>query len=243
MLTTTPEMLSENIIEINGLTKEFKHHTALDNITTCIKKGSIVGLLGPNGSGKTTLIKVLTGLLTHYHGEVKIDGATPGYEANNFISYLPDKEHLPAWLSVNAAINFFRDFYEDFDTHKARDMITSLNIPLTKKLKHLSRGQREKVQLALVMSRNARLYILDEPIGAVDPASRDLIVETILKNINEGSSVLISTHIISDIEPILDYALFIRDGKIFMQDDVESIRENHAKSLDELFREVYKNVI
>ena len=232
----------DNLVTITNLTKQYGKHTALDNLDLTIKPGQIVGLLGPNGAGKTTLIKTLTGLLTQYQGAVSICGHTPGPVANSLISYLPDKDHLPTWLTVTESIKFFADFYADFDTGKAQQMLHAMGIPLDRKLKHLSRGQREKVQLSLCMSRSAKLYILDEPIGAVDPASRDQIVETILKNHGKDSSVLISTHIISDVESILDQALFLKEGKVVLEGPADQIREEKGMSLDDLFREVFRHV-
>lgn len=233
-----------NILEIYGLYKNYGKKTALKNIDFCIPNGRIVGLLGPNGSGKTTIIKIITGLLSQYKGQVSIDGNLPSYLSNSHISYLPDKTHIPTWLTVAGAINFFSDFYKDFNKDRAEEMLISMNVPQDVKIKTLSRGQQEKVQLSLIMSRKAKLYILDEPIGAVDPASRDFIIDTILKNFDgESSSILLSTHIISDIEPILDEVIFLKEGEIFLKGDVDTLREQNQKSLDELFREVFKSVI
>ena len=232
------------ILEIQGLYKNYGNKPALRNINLQIPTGRIVGLLGPNGSGKTTLIKIITGLLSQYSGAVKIGGIAPGHLANAKISYLPDKSHVPTWLTVSQALNFFQDFYQDFNKEQAITMLHSMNIPLDNRLKHLSRGQQEKVQLSLVMSRKAALYVLDEPIGAVDPASRDFIIDTILKNYDsQHSSILLSTHIISDIEPMIDQAIFLKEGEIFLQGEVDDIREEKGNSLDELFREVFRNVV
>ena len=231
------------ILEIQALYKNYGTNPALKNINLEIPTGRIVGLFGPNVSGKTTLIKIITGLLSQYSGNVKIGGNAPGYLANATISYLPDKSHVPTWLTVNQSVNFFQDFYTDFDKERALGMLSSMSIPLDTRLKNLSRGQQEKVQLSLVMSRNAGLYILDEPIGAVDPAGRDFIIDTILKNYDsQKSSILLSTHIISDIEPLLDQVVFLKGGEIFLQGETDDIREKHGSSLDELFREVFKNV-
>ncbi|MCL2620515.1 MAG: ABC transporter ATP-binding protein [Defluviitaleaceae bacterium] len=232
----------EKILEIKNLNKNYGNFTAVKNMTFDVEKGKIVGLLGPNGSGKTTMIKTIMGLMSDYTGDVTITGITPGPEANKYISYLPDQAHVPRWLTVNQSINFFNDFYEDFDPKRAADMLDQMKIPRDKKLKALSRGMQEKVNLSLVMSRRAKLYILDEPIGAVDPASREFIIETILKNFNEEGAILISTHIIADIEPVLDKALFIREGELVLNDDADKIREEKGQSLDQLFREVFKNV-
>ncbi|MCL2397543.1 MAG: ABC transporter ATP-binding protein [Defluviitaleaceae bacterium] len=233
----------EKILEINGLHKNYGKTHAVKGISLDVEKGKIVGLLGPNGSGKTTIIKTIMGLLSDYDGNVAIAGTTPGVAANENISYLPDVSHIPNWFKVNQAISFFADFYKDFDAKRAENMLDSMNIPRDKKIKALSRGMQEKVQLSLVMSRRAKLYILDEPIGAVDPASREFIISTILKNFNEEGAILLSTHIIADIEPILDVAVFLKEGQIVLNDDVEKIREEKGMSLDQLFREVFKNVV
>ena len=231
-----------NLVSIKNLHKHYGSAVALEDISLEIPKGAIVGLLGPNGSGKTTLIKILMGLLSDYQGQIVIDGVAPGEMANKHIAYLPDKSHIPLWFTVSEAVNFFTDFYEDFNKKRAYDMLEVMEIPLKKKIKSLSRGMQEKVGLALVMSRRAKLYVLDEPIGAVDPASRDFIMETILKNYDEESSILLSSHIISDIESVLDRAIFLKQGKIMMDDEVDMIRSENQKSLDELFREVFRNV-
>lgn len=234
-------MDKDKILKINELSKSYGKKTALQNINLTIEPGQIVGLLGPNGSGKTTLIKIITGLLTSYTGDVVVNGQKPSYQANNYISYLPDKTHIPLWLKVTQAIGLFSDFYKDFDKERALNMIQTMDVPTSMRLKQLSRGQIEKVQLSLVMSRRAKLYILDEPIGAVDPASRDFIMDTILKNYDRDASILISTHIISDIEPILDRAIFLRNGNVTMSGDVDDIREEQNDSLDGIFRRIFKN--
>ena len=231
-----------NILEINNLNKNYGSFQAVKNLSFEVAPGKIVGLLGPNGSGKTTIIKTIMGLMSDFDGTVEIDGKAPGPDANRHISYLPDAPHVPRWMRVSQAVNFFKDFYEDFDADKAKKMIESMQIPLDKKLKALSKGMQEKVNLSLIMSRAAKLYILDEPLGAVDPASREFIIETILKNFNEEGSIIISTHIIADIEPILDRVLFLKNGEIVLNDDVDKIREEKGQSLDGLFREVFKNV-
>ena len=232
----------DKILEIRNLSKNYGKTRAVKNVSFDIAPGRIVGVLGPNGSGKTTIIKTVMGLLSDYSGEVNIGGENPGYLANRHISYLPDVSHIPTWFKVRGAVDFFADFYEDFDKERANNMLESMSIPLNKKIRALSRGMQEKVQLALIMSRRARLYVLDEPIGAVDPASRDFIVNTILKNFNEEGSILLSTHIIADVEPILDEAIFLKEGEIVLNDNVEKIREEQNTSLDGLFREVFKNV-
>ena len=232
----------DNILQISNLNKFYGKTHALKGINLDIPVGKIVGILGPNGSGKTTLIKTIMGLISDYTGEVCIAGQAPGPVANGYISYLPDRNHIPLWFTVSRAVRFFEDFYQDFDKDRVHQMLESMNIPLDKKIRSLSRGTREKVQLALIMSRRARLYVLDEPLGAVDPASREFIIETILKNFPEGSSIMLSTHIIADIEPILDTAVFLREGEVVMHNEVDAIREEHGASLDGLFREVFRNV-
>jgi len=232
----------DNILQIRNLSKHYGKTHALKGINLDIPRGKIVGVLGPNGSGKTTLIKTVMGLINDYQGDVNILGNTPGPSANTHVSYLPDRSHIPTWFTVGRAIDFFADFYKDFDKAQAREMLSNMKIPTDKKIKTLSRGMEEKVQLSLVMSRRADLYVLDEPIGAVDPASREFIIETILKSFPESSSILLSTHIIADIEPILDVAVFLKEGEIVMHGEVDTIREERSASLDGLFREVFRNV-
>ena len=232
----------DNIMEVKNLAKSYGRSIALNGISFNVPKGKIVGVLGPNGSGKTTLIKIIMSLLSGYTGEVLVKGLPPGTEANKLVSYLPDVGHLPPWFKVCEAINLFADYYTDFEKSRAEQMLTSMKIPFDKKIKKLSRGMQEKVQIALVMSRRASLYLLDEPIGAVDPASREFILDTILRNFPEDSSILLSTHIIADIEPVLDIAIFLKDGEIVLNDEVDNIREDKNTSLDQLFREVFRNV-
>ncbi|MDQ2087215.1 ABC transporter ATP-binding protein [Herbivorax sp. ANBcel31] len=229
-----------NILECSKLTKQFGAKTALNNISVNIPKGKIVGLLGPNASGKSTFIKICNELLTPTSGEVLIDGCKPGIESKKIISYLPERTYLNDWMRVKDIIDFFEDFYKDFKREKAYDMLKRLNIDSNDKLKTMSKGTKEKVQLILVMSREARLYMLDEPIGGVDPAARDYILDTILSNYNEESTIIISTHLISDIEKILDYIVFIKNGEIILTKTVDEIREESRKSVDALFREVFK---
>ncbi|MCL2353767.1 MAG: ABC transporter ATP-binding protein [Defluviitaleaceae bacterium] len=232
----------DKILEVKDFSKSYGSFQAVKDLSFEIEKGKIVGLLGPNGSGKTTLIKSIMGLMSDYEGSIAIAGNAPGVAANNHISYLPDVPHLPRWFKVSQAVDFFKDFYADFDATKARNMLTQMQIPMDKKIKALSKGMKEKVGLSLTMSRRAKLYILDEPLGHVDPASREFIIETILKNFNEEGAVLVSTHIIADIEPALDKALFLKQGQLILNEDVEKIREEKGCSLDQLFREVFKNV-
>ncbi len=228
------------IIECRNLTKTFGRVKALDNISLSIPQGKIVGLLGPNASGKTTFIKILNELLTPTSGQVTIDGYEPGIETKKIVSYLPERTYLNDWMRVSDLINFFSDFYENFKPEKAYDMLKRLGIDSKDRLKTMSKGTKEKVQLVLVMSREARLYLLDEPIGGVDPAARDYILDTILSNYSEGSTIIISTHLISDIERILDEVVFLKQGRIEMAKSVDEIRESTGQSVDALFREVFR---
>jgi len=229
-----------NILECRNLTKTFGTLKALDNINLDIPRGKIIGLLGPNASGKTTFLKICNGLLTPSSGEITIGGYKPGIETKKIVSYLPEKTYLNDWMKVSDIISFFRDFYEDFNTDKAYDMLGKLGIRTNDRLKTMSKGTKEKVQLILVMSRESQLYLLDEPIGGVDPASRDYILDTILRNYNENATIIISTHIISDIEKILDEVIFIKQGNIVLNKTVDEIREENQKSVDSLFREVFR---
>jgi len=228
------------ILECKNLTKTFGSTIALNNVNLSIDRGKIVGLLGPNASGKTTLIKLCNDLLTPTNGEILIGGKKPGIETKKIISYLPERTYLNDWMRVSDIIEFFKDFYSDFVPEKAYDMLNKLNINPKDKLKTMSKGTKEKVQLILVMSREAELYLLDEPIGGVDPAARDYILDTILSNYNESGTVIISTHLIADIEKILDEVIFLKEGEIVLQKTVDAIREDTGKSVDALFREVFK---
>lgn len=230
----------EPILECRNLRKLYTANTGLQNINLTLERGKIIGLLGPNGSGKTTLIKLINNLLVPTSGTIKISGYEPGIESKKIISYLPDRTYLNSWMRVRDCINYFTDFYTDFDKNKAYDMLKRLNIDPAARLKTLSKGNKEKVQLILVMSRKAELYCLDEPIGGVDPASRDYIMNTILSNYNENGTVLISTHLISDIESILDEAVFLKNGCIMIHSSVDDIRMKQGKSVDSLFREVFR---
>lgn len=228
------------ILECKNLTKTYSGLRALDSINLNIESGKIIGLLGPNGSGKSTLIKLICGLLKQTSGEIAVLGKPIGVETKKIISYLPDHEYLNDWMKVSDLVTMFEDFYEDFDKDRALQMLERLNIRMDAKLKTLSKGNREKVQLILVMSRRAKLYILDEPIGGVDPAARDYILNTIISNYDEEATVLIATHLISDVEQILDEVIFIHNGVIKLQKSVDDIREEEGKSVDQLFREVYR---
>ena len=228
------------IFECKDLTKKYGTFTAVDNLNLSIERGKIIGLLGPNGSGKTTLIKMSNGLLTPTNGEILIDGKKVGVETKSIVSYLPERTYLNDWMKVKEMVEFFDDFYEDFDAQCAYKMLERLNINVNDKLKTMSKGTKEKVQLILVMSRKAQLYFLDEPIGGVDPAARDCILNTIITNYNPEASVIISTHLISDVEQILDEVVMIKNGHLVMHKSVDQIREEEGKSVDELFREVFK---
>ena len=229
------------ILTCEALTKCYdKDKTALDGVDLHVNFGRIVGLLGPNGSGKTTLIKLANGLLQPTAGSIKIAGMAPGPETKELVSYLPDADWLPDWMRVEQLVEMFRDFYADFDPAKANEMLEKLELSPKAPLKSLSKGNKEKVQLILAMSRNARLYLLDEPIGGVDPAARDYILHTILSNYSKDATVLISTHLIEDIEPVLDEAIFLKEGTVFAHRSVDEIRENEGMSVDAYFREVFK---
>ncbi|MEG2087153.1 MAG: ABC transporter ATP-binding protein [Angelakisella sp.] len=228
------------VLELKGLTKVYAHKEALSEVSLTLERGRIVGLLGPNGSGKTTMIKIIAGLLTPTDGDVFICGKRPGVATKALVSYLPDKSYLNDWMKVSDLVKFFAEFYADFDTKRANEMLEHLNINAKQQLKTLSKGTKEKVQLILVMSRQAQLYLLDEPIGGVDPAARDYILNTIITNYNPEATVLISTHLIGDVEKVLDDVIFLANGRIALTSSVDNIREEKGKSVDELFREVYK---
>ncbi len=229
-----------NIVEFKNVYKKYGKFEALKGIDIKIPRGKIVGLLGPNGSGKTTMIKMMNGLLTATEGEILINDMKPSVETKKIVSYLPEKTYLNDWMKVGDIIAFFKDFYEDFDELKALQMLKTLDIDQNRKLKTLSKGTKEKVQLILVMSRKADLYILDEPIGGVDPAARSFILDTILKNFNENSTLLIATHLISEIENICDEVIFLAYGEVVLQGDVDDIRAKKQKSIDAIFREEFR---
>jgi len=228
------------ILETNNLSKRFGELSAVEGVNITIGTGRIVGLLGPNGSGKTTLLKLANGLLTPSEGSVLIGGIPVGTETKRRVSYLPDRTYFDNWMKVKDCVELFADFYEDFDSAKAVDMLMALGIDGNRLFRNLSKGTKEKVQLALVMSRQAQLYLLDEPIGGVDPAARDYIMETIIRNYNEDGTVIISTHLISDIEKVLDDVIFLMNGRIERVASVDDIRENQGKSVDEVFREAFR---
>ena len=229
------------ILTCEALTKCYeKDKTALDGAELHIQFGRIVGLLGPNGSGKTTLIKLANGLLQPTAGNIRIAGMVPGADTKAIVSYLPDADWLPDWMRVEQLVEMFRDFYTDFDPVKAGEMLKRLELDPRAKLKTLSKGNKEKVQLILAMSRDARLYLLDEPIGGVDPAARDYILSTILNHYSRDATIILSTHLIRDIEPVLDEAVFLKEGRVFAHREAEEIRETEGMSVDAYFREVFK---
>ena len=227
------------LVVCSGLTKTYGVFTALDHLDLTLERGRFIGLLGPNGSGKTTTIKLLNGLLQPTAGTVTINGMQPGRGTHSIVSYLPDRACLDENMKVADIIDFFSDFYRDFDRVKSTEMLNTLNLSSLSRLKALSKGNREKVQLILTMSRRAQLYILDEPIAGVDPAARDYILNTILANYSEDASVLLSTHLIADIERVLDEVVFLKEGSMVLHEGVDTIREEHGKSVDMLFREVF----
>ena len=228
------------LLTCRELTKSFGNKPALDHLNLTLERGRIVGLLGPNGSGKTTLLKLINGLLVPSEGEVLIDGFRPGVETKRIVSYLPDRMYLGNWMRGCDLLEYYADFYADFDRSRAHGMLDSLHIRPSDRLRTMSKGTKEKVQLILTMSRRAQLYCLDEPIAGVDPAARDYILSTILNNYDENATILISTHLISDIENILDEVLFLKDGRLKLQSTVDEIRLTEGTSVDALFREVFK---
>lgn len=227
-------------IEIENLTKKFGELAALDNVSISLEKGQIVGLLGPNGSGKTTLIKILNGLLTPTGGSAKINGMEPGVGTKKVVAYLPDRNALPDYMTTDQLMDLYGDFFADFNRLKAEAMVDDLGIDRKQQMKRMSKGTKEKLQLCLVMAREAEVYLLDEPIGGVDPATRDYILKTIISNYNEDAVVIISTHLIADIESVLDDVIFLKNGKVELHKSAEEIREETGESVDQLFREVFK---
>lgn len=228
------------LVEFKNVTKCFGKKKVLDNINLKIPKGKIIGLLGKNGTGKSTLIKLINDLLTITEGEILVNEKSIGVESKKIISYLPERTYLDKSMNVEEVLNYFEGFYDNFDIEKARRLLSILELDTSLKLSKMSKGMQEKVQLVLVMSRNADLYILDEPLGGVDPATRDYILDTILTNFNESSSVLISTHLISDIERILDEVIFIDKGKIILTGNTDELRSKENSSIDEIFRRMFK---
>lgn len=228
------------LVKISDLTKKYGSKAALSNVSLTLEPGHIVGLLGPNGSGKTTLLKILAGVIMDYRGTIKINGEKIGPSTKALVSYLPDNTYFSPWMRPLDMISLFKDFYSDFDEQKCLDMLKRLGLSEKKKIKAMSKGTIEKFQLCLVMSRNAKLYILDEPIGGVDPAARDFIMDTILMNYTEGSTIFISTHLISDVERMFDSVFFLKDGEVVLEGNIDDIRAKEGKSIDQLFREVFK---
>ena len=231
----------ENILECTGLTKDYKGLRALDHLTFSVPdKGCIVGLLGPNGSGKTTLIKLLTGLLTPTEGNIRVGGMTVGTETKAIVAYLPDSNFLSDGFTVKQEVEYYKDFFPDFDEKKAEKMISELGVNMGQKVRALSKGTKEKLGLILTLSRNAKLFILDEPIAGVDPAARDFILETVLANKPAHATIFLCTHLIADVEPILTHAIFLNRGRVVLDEDAEIVRSEKGKSLDEIFREVFR---
>lgn len=230
----------EILLEATNLSKKYGNTVGLHPIDLTLPSGKIIGLLGPNGSGKTTLIKLIAGLLTPTTGTITVCGKPIGPETKAMVSYLPDRDYFDPGLKITALLDYFQDFYKDFDRQRAEAMLTGLGINLNKRFNTLSKGTREKVQLSLVMSRRARLYLLDEPIAGVDPAARDFILHTILANYDPEATVLISTHLIADVEPVLQEFIFVHNGQIIRQGTVEEIHNEEGKTIDELFREVFR---
>lgn len=230
----------EPLLQVQGLIKSFGNTIALNNISLSLPAGRIVGLLGPNGSGKTTLIKIVSGLLTPTQGQVLIKGMSPGVQTKQLVSYLPDRPYFSSWMKVKDCVALFADFYSDFNRSKASEMLTSLGVDQKQTFRTLSKGTQEKVQLSMVMSRAAELYLLDEPIGGVDPATRDYILNTIVRNYNDQGTVIISTHLIYDIEQVLDDVIFLMNGFVERVSSVAAIHEQTQQSVDQVFREVFR---
>ncbi|WP_050637752.1 ABC transporter ATP-binding protein [Candidatus Stoquefichus sp. SB1] len=230
----------EMLLQIQNVSKFYGSKKVLSDVNLNLKSGKIIGLLGPNGSGKTTLIKILNGLLKEYEGNITIDGKEIGVHSKEIISYLPDEPYFENWMTTTDALNLFKDMYKDFDYEKATSLMSRMNLEKGVKIKELSKGMKEKFQLALVMSRKAKLYILDEPIGGVDPAARDFILDVILNNYEQDATILLSTHLISDIEKIFDEVIFLKNGSIVLHEDSEELRMQRQLSIDEIFREEFK---
>ena len=233
--------MSETLLKVRDLKKSYGDHAVLKGVSYDIEQGKIVGLLGPNGCGKTSMIKSIVGLINDYEGKILINGKEPGVESKKIIAYLPEKNYLPNWMTPKSAIKYMADFYDNFDMQKALDMAARFELPMKQKIKTMSKGQQEKLQLLLVMSRKADLYILDEPLGGVDLVSREFILDTIMKNHAENSTILLSTHLIYDIEKVLDRVLMVKDGKLVVNTDVSRITAD-GKTVEDLFREVFSYV-
>lgn len=233
--------MSETLLKVRNLKKSYGDHAVLKGVSYDIEQGKIVGLLGPNGCGKTSMIKSIVGLINDYEGKILVNGKEPGVESKKIIAYLPEKNYLPAWMTPKSAIKYMADFYDNFDVQKALDMAARFELPMKQKIKTMSKGQQEKLQLLLVMSRKADLYILDEPLGGVDLVSREFILDTIMKNHAENSTILLSTHLIYDIEKVLDRVLMVKDGRLVVNTDVSRITAD-GKTVEDLFREVFSYV-
>ncbi|MBB6630379.1 ABC transporter ATP-binding protein [Clostridium algidicarnis] len=229
----------KNIVEAKNLSKSYFKKKALDNLNLTIPEGQVLGLLGPNGSGKTTFIKILSGILSQSSGDIIIDGNIPGAYTKSVVSYLPDKNYLYKWMTVNDAILFFKDFYSDFDEVKSYELLSFMKLDKNSKVTSLSKGMSEKLNLTLVLSRKAKLYVLDEPIAGVDPVAREKILDAIINNYNKDSSMIITTHLVRDIERIFDHVSFISEGKIILSGNAEELREEKGRSIDELYRDVF----
>lgn len=229
------------IVEVQNLSKSYGNHQVLNTVSLSIKQGSITGLLGPNGSGKTTFVKLLTGLLKDYSGTIQIDGQPISNNTKAIVSYLPDHDYFSSWMKVKDVYQIFVDFYEDFDAEKCLKMLEDFHISLSDKIKTMSKGTKEKLQLAFVMSRNAKLIILDEPLGGIDPAARDVILDTILSNYAMDQTILITTHLISDIERIFSDVIFLDEGRVTLAGDVDTLRQEKQTSINDLFKELYRS--
>lgn len=228
------------ILKTSNLEKSYFNKKALNGLDLEVKKGRIVGILGPNGSGKTTFLKIAAGILTKTNGEILIDGHKPGVYTKSIVAYLPDKEYLFKWMKIKDAVDFFKDFYKDFDEEKCKKLLEFMNLDINSKVKTLSKGMTEKLYLTLVLSRKAKLYILDEPLGGVDPTTREKILDAILDNYSEDSSIIITTHLVNDIERLFDDVAFISEGKVVLSGNAEELRNEKGLSIDQLYREVFK---
>ncbi len=229
----------ENIIEIKDLTKSYLNKKAINNLSLNLEKGKVIGILGPNGSGKTTLIKILTGILRSTKGDVFIDGEKPGVYSKSIVSYLPDRNFLYEWMTIEEAIDFYKDFYQDFDEKKAYELLGFMKLNKESKINSLSKGMKEKLNLTLVLSRKAKVYILDEPIAGVDPVARDQILDAIIKNYNEASTMIITTHLVRDIEGVFDEVVFLKDGEVYLKGNAEKLREEKQMQIDDLYKEIF----
>jgi len=230
----------EVILKASNITKMYSNKTALDNVSLQLEKGKILGLLGPNGGGKTTFIKMIAGLARPTSGEILVDSQQPGVYTKSIVSYLPDVNYLYRWMKIKDALEFFKDFYKDFDEKKAKELLKFMKLNESQKVTTLSKGMIEKLNLSLVLSRKAKLYLLDEPLGGIDPVARDQILDAILENYSEDSSMVVSTHLVSDIERLFDDVAFISEGRIVLTGNAEELRLNRGESIDELFREVFR---